>query len=127
MMKCQVRPDAPVVLHEKRDMVVVGVVDDERLIGLAAPQRHRKQQVAIVNPAVAVVVEARKVLDEFDPAILKHPEIEAAVHTLPLASGAQRVRAAHERRGVGQLESLLDGAMMLFEGETAGQSATLSR
>ena len=110
-MSVRFGPDAPVVLDEHRDVVVVGVVDDERLVGLPAPQRHRKQEIAIVNPAVAVVIEIGEVLDELDAALLKDAEIETAVDVLPLAAGAHGVRAADERHGVGKLEAALGRAL----------------
>ena len=66
--------------------------------GLPLLQRHREQQIAVVNPAVTVVIEAREVLDELDPALLEDAEIEPAVHALPLASRAHRMSAADERR-----------------------------
>ena len=103
----EVRPDTPVVLHEDRDVVVVGVVDDERLVGLAAPQRHREEQIAVVDAAVTVVIEAGEVFDELDPAFAKHAEIEPAVHVLPLAARAHRVAPRTNVSGVGELEPLL--------------------
>jgi hypothetical protein len=43
-----------------REMVVVRIVDHEALVGLAAPQRDGEQQVAVVDDAVAVVIEGRR-------------------------------------------------------------------
>ena len=50
----------------------------ERLIRLAAAQRDREQQIAIVDVAVTVVVEVGEVLDELDTALTEHAEVEAA-------------------------------------------------
>ena len=87
----QIGPEAPVVLHEHRHVVVVRAVDDKRLIGLSAAQRDREQQIAIVDAAVAVVVESGEVLDEFDAPLAEHAEVETAMDLLPLAAAADRV------------------------------------
>ena len=104
----QVGADAPVVLDEQRDVVVVGVRQDQRLVGLAAAQRHREQQVVVVHLAVAVVIEGREVLDQLDAAVAEDAEVERARRR----AATRRRRAGCARRGrastrVGQLEALL--------------------
>src|SRR6185436_17767720 len=80
----QVRPQAPVVLNEERDVVVVAVVEQEVLIRLAAAERDREQQVVVVDAAVAVVIERGEVLDHLEAALLEYAEIERAADPLPL-------------------------------------------
>ena len=75
-------------------MHVVGVGNHEVLIGLAAAQRHREQQIVVVHPAVAVAVEGRKVLDELDPPVSKDAEIELGADALNLTADLELMGAA---------------------------------
>ncbi len=107
----QVRTHAPVVLDEEGRMRVVGIRDVQVLVGLAAPQRHGKQQVVVVHLAVAVVIEPREVLNQLHAAFTEHAESEAGIHELQLAAGADRVRTQLVAEGVGQLQALLHGRL----------------
>ena len=55
-------------------MCVLGVGEIERLRRLAAAQRHGEEQVVVVDPAVACVIECREVLHQLDPALLEDAE-----------------------------------------------------
>ena len=82
----QVGPDAPVVLHEQRDVVVVRVRNIQALIGLAASERHGKQQILVIHSAIAVVIEIGEVFDQLDAALAEHIQVEVAEDALPLAA-----------------------------------------
>ncbi len=60
----------------KGDLVIVGIGQYERLIRLAAPERHREQQIVIVHATVAAVIEGGEVLDEFDSALAEDAEVK---------------------------------------------------
>ena len=74
-------------------MHVVGVRHDQSLVGLAAAQRDRKQQIVVVDAAVAGVVERREVLHQLDAALLEHAQPEFGVDALDLAAELECVCA----------------------------------
>ena len=94
----QPRMDAPVVLRVAGDVHVVGVGNHQILVGLAAPQRHREQQVVVVDRAVAVAIERREVLDELDAPVAEDAEIELRADALHLAAELPLMRAALQRQ-----------------------------
>ena len=103
----EVRAHPPVVLDEEGRVRAVGIGDHEVLIGLAAAERHRKQQVVVVHLAVAVGVEGREVLDQLHAPGPEHAQPDARIHPLHLAAGAKRVRAKRVAEGVGELPAAL--------------------
>ena len=103
----EILPHTPVVLHKRRKVVGVGIRQHERAIGTPAPQRDGKEQILIVHPAIAVVIEGCEILDELDASLTEDAEVEPGIHALPLPAGAQVVRPAQEAECVGDLESLL--------------------
>ena len=102
---------APVVLHEAGDVVAAAVVEQQVLVGQAAPERDREQQVVVVHAAVAVQVELREVLDELDTPVAEDAEVEPAVCVRELRAHPQRVGALHPRQRVRELPALLGRAL----------------
>jgi hypothetical protein len=111
----QLRVHAPVVLDVSRNMHIVGVRDLQILIGTTAAQRHRKQQVVVVDTPVAIPVEGWKVLDELDTPVAEHTQIERGIHALNLATELPMVSTPDERERVGELPAFLDGALRYSE------------
>jgi hypothetical protein len=103
----QAGKDAPVVLHEERKVRVVAIGQLEVAVGEGAAQRHGEQQVLVVDAAVAVVVEAREVLDELDASLAEHAQVEGALHALDLAAEAEVVGAEDGGEGVRELPAVL--------------------
>src|SRR3954465_3756151 len=85
---------------------------------MTAAQRDRKQEIVVVDPAVTVVIERWKVLDQLEPALLEDAEIEQRVDALDLTADPERVRATHERRGVSDLQARLLRRLRHAEGCT---------
>ena len=65
--------DAPVVLPEKRKIIVVDVRKIKVLIWQPASQRHGEKQIVIVYSAVVVVIEIGEILDKLDTSLAKTP------------------------------------------------------
>ena len=112
----QLRMHSPVVLDEAGQVDVVGIRNHQILIGLAAAQRHREQQIVVVDPAVAVVIERGKVLDQLDAAVAEHSEVELCVHPLQLPAELPLMRSPHQRERIGELPSLLRRPLRHAEG-----------
>ena len=93
----ELRMHAPVVLCEEREVRVVGIRDQQRLRGMTAAQRHGKQQIVVVDSAIAVAIEIRKVFDQFDSTLLKYSQIKIRIDSLKLAAESERVIAAQHR------------------------------
>ena len=102
-IQLQTARHAPVVLQKPGDVCVVGVRKVQRLIRLSAAQRDGEQQIVVVNAAVARMVERREVLDQLDPALLKHAKPKLTIHPVELAAEPHVVRATDEGRAVGDL------------------------
>ncbi len=107
----EVRAHPPVVLNEKGRVRVVHIGEQEVLIGLAAAEGHRKQQVVVVHLPVAVGVELREVLHQFHTPRAKHAQPQPGVHALDLSARAQRVRTQRVAEGVGELPAALHGVL----------------
>jgi hypothetical protein len=101
--------NTPVVLNECRDVVIVCIRDDERGGRLGAPQRHRENEVIIVNSPIAVAVEIGKIFDQLDAALLEYAQIKGCSYMLNLASNLQGVVPPDHGKCVAKLEPPLSG------------------
>src|SRR4030095_1111898 len=97
------RMNAPIVLNKEGEVSVVRVGEEQRAIRRGASERHRKKQVVIIHPAVAIVVEVREVLDQFDASLLKDSEIEIRVNALDLSAKAEEMLSVGPGKRVRQL------------------------
>ena len=118
----EARIDAPVVLGVAGEVHVVGVGNHQILIRLAAPKRDGKQQVVVVDLAVAVAVERREVLDEFDSPVAEDAQIELRAHALHLTAELPLMGAALQRQRVGELPARLRRALRHTERRSAQQA-----
>ena len=78
---------APVVLKERGEVRVVRVRQNERAIRNTAAKCYCKQQIVIVNMAIAVAIEVRPILHGTHDSLLEHAKVEVRTHTLELAAG----------------------------------------
>ena len=93
----------PVVMEKRCEVSIVCIRQYERPLGKAAAKRHCKKQIVVVNAAVAVAIEIRKVFDQLDAALLKHLQIEIRLDTLNLAADREGVIATDHGEGVAKL------------------------
>ena len=63
----------PVVLSVRCNEIIVGIRNDQSPVGERAANGYGKEQVLIVDEAIAIVIEIRAVLDELDAPSLKYP------------------------------------------------------
>ncbi len=109
------RANTPIVLHEARKVCAIGVGNQQWLSGLTAAYGYRKQQIVIINLAIAVAIEVRKVFDHLNAPLLKDPQIKISVDALYLTSKVQRVSASDHRERIAELQSSLFGALRYTE------------
>ena len=64
--------DAPVVLNETRQVGAISIWNKQWLSRFAAPQRDRKEEIVVIDLAVAIAIEVRKILDHFNAARLEY-------------------------------------------------------
>src|SRR5689334_6474860 len=103
--------NAPVVLNEARKVSVVGVGNQQRLSRLAAADSDGEEQVVIVNPAVAVTVEIREILDHFNSPLLEDAQVKVRVNALYLAAEVKSVIASDHCQRIAELQAALLGAL----------------
>src|ERR1041385_2189346 len=98
---------APIVLKERGEVSVVSVGQYQRAIRNTAAQSNCKQQIVVVNAAVAVPIEIRKVCNQLDATLLKNFQIEIRLNALNLAAEIEHVLAAHHRERIAKLKTTL--------------------
>ena len=49
---------------------------------MTAAQRDGKQQIVVVNSAITVTIEIRKVFDQFDSTLLKYSQIKIRIDSV---------------------------------------------
>ncbi len=96
---------------KRGEIRVVGIRKQQRAIRKSAAKRDGKQQIVIVNATVEVAIEIRKVFDQFNPALLKHFQIEIGLDALNLTAEIERVVAADHRVSVAKLKPPLLGLL----------------
>ena len=64
--------DPPVVLNETRQVGAISIWNKQWLSRFAAPQRDRKEEIVVIDLAVAIAIEVRKILDNFNAARLEY-------------------------------------------------------
>ena len=106
-IQSELGPNTPVVLDKARQVSAIGVGNQQWLGGLAAAYRDREQQIVVVDPAIAVAIEIRKVFDHLNATLLKHPQIKISIDALNLAAEIQRVIAPNHRERVAELQASL--------------------
>src|SRR4030095_4185282 len=95
---------SPIVLHKPRNVVAVGVGNQQRLSGLGTAQTNCEEQVVVINSTIKVAIEVRKVFDHFDPAGLEDPQIKISIDSLNLSTKVQRVISANHGKRVAELQ-----------------------
>src|SRR6267142_5008628 len=103
--------DTPVILDKAREVGAIRVGNKEGLSGLATAQRDREEQVIIIDPAVAIAIEVRKILDHFNAACLKYPQIKIRIYALDLAAKGEGVVALDRCERVAELQAPLFGTL----------------
>ncbi len=107
----ELRVDPPVVLDEAGEVGAGAVVEEQVLVGLAAADRDREQEVVVVDAPVAVQVELREVLHELDAPVAEDPEVEGPLRARDLGPDPEGVGPPHQGKRVAELEPLLRGGL----------------
>src|SRR5438874_1157824 len=90
-IQSELRMHAPVILNKAREVSIVGVWQKQRAIRKATAKCDGKQQIVIINAAIVVAIEIRKVFNQLDAALLKDFEIEIRLDALNLAAEIKRM------------------------------------
>src|SRR3954468_3543050 len=108
--------EMPVVLNVEREVIVVGIGQNERPRGKSAAQPDGEEQIVVVDDTVVVAVEVGEVLDDLHHALLKDAEIEVGIDALKFSAKAQIVIAVGPIEIVGELETILTRLLGNAEG-----------
>src|SRR5436190_8121952 len=107
--------NTPVVLNKACQVSAVRIGNQKRFGRLAASQCDREEQIVVIDPAIAVTVEVRKILDHFDATRLEYSQIKIGVNALNFSANAQGVVALDRCERVAELEATLFGTLRYAE------------